>query len=168
MDTPSIYVACLASYNNAILHGVWIDATQSEDDIMEEIWEMLDNSPEPNAEEYAIHDYEGFGSIKIHEYEGISNIVEYASFIQEHGELGLALLCDYPVDDAQTMLEEHYQGSYDSEIDFARQLFDDCYAHQIPDSLICYFDFDAFARDLFISDYCWVKFGRQVYIFSIY
>ncbi len=55
MDTPSIYVACLASYNNAILHGVWIDATQSEDDIMKEIWEMLDNSPEPNAEEYAIH-----------------------------------------------------------------------------------------------------------------
>ncbi len=55
---PSIYVACLASYNNAILHGVWIDAMQSEDDIMKEIWEMLDNRPEPNAEEYAIHDYE--------------------------------------------------------------------------------------------------------------
>src|SRR5690606_32633461 len=124
-------------------------------------------SPEPNAEEYAIHDYEGFGSIKIHEYEGISNIVEYASFIQEQGELGLALLCDYPVDDAQTMLEEYYQGSYDSEIDFARQLFDDCYAHQMPDSLICYFDFEAFARDLFISDYCSVDIGGQTHVFSI-
>ena len=81
MVTPSIYVACLAWYNNAILHGVWIDATQSEDKIMEEIWSMLDNSPEPNAEEHAIHDYEGFGSIPIHEYESIGNIVEYASFI---------------------------------------------------------------------------------------
>lgn len=88
MDTPSIYVACLASYNNAILHGVWIDATQSEDDIMDEIWTMLDSSPESNAEEYAIHDYEGFGNIQIHEYESIYNIVEYASFIQEYGELG--------------------------------------------------------------------------------
>ncbi len=67
MEIPSIYVACLASYNNAILHGVWIDATQSEDEIMEEIWSMLENSPEPNAEEYAIHDYEGFGNIPIHE-----------------------------------------------------------------------------------------------------
>jgi antirestriction protein len=92
METPSIYVACLASYNNAILHGVWIDATQKEDEIMEKIWEMLDNSSEPNAEEYAIHDYEGFGSIKIHEYESICNIVEYVSFIKEHGEMGLALL----------------------------------------------------------------------------
>ena len=126
MDTPSIYVACLASYNNAILLGVWIDATQSEDDIMQEIWEMEDNRPKLNTEEYAIHDYEGFGSIKILEYEGIGNIVEYASFIQEHGELGLALLCDYSVDDAQTMLDDHYQGYYNSEVDFARQLFDDC------------------------------------------
>ncbi|HAT7823914.1 TPA: antirestriction protein ArdA [Legionella pneumophila] len=168
MDTPSIYVACLASYNNAFLHGIWIDATQSEDEIMEEIWEMLDNSPESNAEEYAIHDYEGFGSIQIHEYEAITNIVEYASFIQEHGELGLALLCDYSVDDAQTMLEDHYQGCYDSEVDFARQLFDVCYAHQLPDSLICYFDYEAFARDLFISDYYSVDVDGQTHVFSRY
>ncbi|HAT1795736.1 TPA: antirestriction protein ArdA [Legionella pneumophila] len=168
MDTPSIYVACLASYNNAILHGVWIDATQSEDDIMEEIWEMLDNSPGPNAGEYAIHDYEGFGSMKIHEYEAISNIVEYASFIQEHGDLGLALLSDYSIDDAQTMLEDHYQGCCDSEVDFARQLFDECYTHQLPDSLICYFDYEAFARDLFISDYCSVDVNGQTHVFSRY
>ena len=168
MDTPSIYVACLASYNNAILHGVWIDATQSEDEIMEEIWAMLDNSTEPNSEEYAIHDYEGFGSMNIHEYEAIHNIVEYASFIKEHGELGLALLCEYSIDDAITMLEEQYQGSYDSEVDFARQLFDDCYTHQMPDSLICYFDFEAFARDLFIGDYCSVEFDGQAHVFSVY
>ena len=168
MDTPSIYVACLASYNNAILHGVWIDATQSEDDIMDEIWTMLDSSPESNAEEYAIHDYEGFGNIQIHEYESIYNIVEYASFIQEYGELGLALLCDYSVDDAQTMLEDYYQGCYDSEVDFARQLFDDCYAHQMPDSLICYFDFEAFTRDLFISDYCSIQYNGDTHIFINY
>lgn len=166
MDTPSIYVACLASYNNAILHGVWIDATQSEDEIMEEIWEMLDNSSEANAEEYAIHDYVGFGSIKIHEYESICNIVEYASFIGEHGELGLVLLSDYSIDDAQTMLEEHYQGCYDSEVDFARQLFDECYVHQVPGNLSCYFDYEAFARDLFISDYCSIIIGRQAHVFS--
>ena len=25
-ETPAIYVACLDSYNNGILHGDWIDA----------------------------------------------------------------------------------------------------------------------------------------------
>lgn len=151
-----------------LLHGVWVDATQSEDEIMENIWDMLDNSTEPDAEDYAIHDYEGFGNIKIHEYEAISNIVEYTSFIEEHGKLGLALLSDYSIDEARLMLEEHYQGSYDSEVDFARELFDECYEHQMPNSLIYYFDYEAFARDLFINDYCSVEFDGQTYVFLNY
>ena len=32
-DTPRIYVACLAAYNGGTLHGEWIDADQSADDI---------------------------------------------------------------------------------------------------------------------------------------
>ncbi|VEB35408.1 antirestriction protein [Legionella sainthelensi] len=167
MIAPSIYIACLASYNNAILHGVWIDATQDEDKIMEEIWMMLDNSPEPDATEYAIHDYEGFGNLQIDEYESICNIGEYALFIQEHEELGLALLCDYSIDDAKVMLENNYQGCYDSEVEFARQLFDECYANQFPNSLSCYFDYEAFARDLFISDYCAIDGDGCIYVFSI-
>ena len=26
---PRIYVACLAAYNNGILHGAWIEATEA-------------------------------------------------------------------------------------------------------------------------------------------
>ncbi|AUH72632.1 antirestriction protein ArdA [Legionella sainthelensi] len=167
MTIPSIYVACLASYNNAILHGVWIDATQNEDKIMEEIWRMLDNSHEPDATEYTIHDYEGFGNLQIDEYESICNIIEYALFIQEHQELGLALLCEYSIDDAKAMLENNYQGRYDSEVEFASQFFEECYANQVPDSLICYFDYEAFARDLFISDYCSVSVNGSIYVFSL-
>ena len=55
-----IYVACLAAYNNGILHGSWIDATESPDAMMDAIQKMLGCSPIPNAEEWAIHDYEGF------------------------------------------------------------------------------------------------------------
>ncbi len=55
-----IYVACLAAYNNGILHGRWIDATLGEDHIWEGIKAMLAASPTPGAEEHAIHDYEGF------------------------------------------------------------------------------------------------------------
>jgi hypothetical protein len=32
-----IYVACLASYNNGILHGAWIDAWQDETAVWDEI-----------------------------------------------------------------------------------------------------------------------------------
>lgn len=40
-----IYVACLASYNNGILHGGWIDACQDADDIRYAIHDILKTSP---------------------------------------------------------------------------------------------------------------------------
>ena len=54
-DPTRIYVACLASYNNGTLHGRWIDATQGEAHIWHETRAMLATSPEPDAEEWAIH-----------------------------------------------------------------------------------------------------------------
>lgn len=121
MDTPQIYVACLASYNNAILHGEWIDATQSESDIMAEIYEMLENSPIAGAEEFALHDFEGFGSADIGEYTSIKTVAEYAVFIQQYGRIGAALLSEYEIAKAETMMENCYQGCFDSEVDFAWQ-----------------------------------------------
>ncbi len=66
-----IYVACLASYNNGILFGQWIDATQELDDLYAELRAMLKASPIPDAEEWAIHDYEGFEGLRLSEYTGI-------------------------------------------------------------------------------------------------
>lgn len=168
METPQIYIACLASYNNGILFGKWIDATQDESDIVAEIQDILANSPIEGAEEWAVHDFEGFGGIRIEEYSSINTIVEYVSFITQHGELGKALLAEYAMDDAETMLNDYYQGCFDSEVDFAWQLFDECYAHQIPDNLICYFDCEAFARALFIGDYYSVDVDGQTHVFSLY
>ena len=61
---PRIYVACLSSYNAGRLHGRWIDCDQTAEEIREEIRLMLEESPEPWAEEWAIHDYEGFGGLR--------------------------------------------------------------------------------------------------------
>ncbi|WP_087925467.1 antirestriction protein ArdA [Streptomyces albireticuli] len=69
-----IYVACLASYNNGILHGEWIDATQDPDSIHHAIHLMLESSPMSDAEEFAIHDYDDFGGIRLGEYESIEDL----------------------------------------------------------------------------------------------
>jgi hypothetical protein len=55
VDTPRIYLACLAAYNNGRLHGAWVDADQGADHIWNELRKMLRASPEPDAEEWAIH-----------------------------------------------------------------------------------------------------------------
>lgn len=111
---PKIYVACLAAYNNGILHGTWINANQSEADLSKAVAEMLAQSPiEEKAEEWAIHDYEYFGEIKIGEYESLESISELAEFIVEYGELGAMLYNHYQdLNEALQALEDNYYGEH--------------------------------------------------------
>jgi antirestriction protein len=50
--------------------------------------------------------------------------------------------------------ENAYMGRYDSEQDYAEQYIDDTgLLSDMPGHLLCYFDYEAFARDLFCGDY---------------
>src|SRR5439155_5846786 len=80
-----IYVASLADYNAGRLHGAWINAVQEPERIQAEIATMLERSHEPLAEEWAIHDYEGFTGIRLSEYESIERISQIANGIAEYG-----------------------------------------------------------------------------------
>ena len=146
-----IYMADLAAYNCGVLHGRWIDATQGADGIWEEIQEMLAQTPLKYeiAEEHAIHDQNGFGSLELHEYESIETVAEYAEFIEEHGKLGSMLLVEFDIEEATAMMSDRYLGEYESVEDYAEQLLDDCY--EIPKYLEGYIDYQKFARDLELS-----------------
>lgn len=85
--SPRIYVACLASYNGGILHGEWIDLEgKSGDEINEAVQAMLKNSPEPTAEEWAIHDFEMPYGIKLSETENFNDLAELVEALEEHEE----------------------------------------------------------------------------------
>ncbi|PHR92435.1 MAG: antirestriction protein [Robiginitomaculum sp.] len=159
-----IYVACLASYNNGTLYGAWINATQGIDGIWRDVSQMLFKSPAEYAEEWAIHDYEGFGSIHISEYEGFDTIVTYADFIEEHGDLGAKLISYFGnVDDACETISDHYAGEYDSLSDYAEQLTEE--TTQIPESLRFYIDYEKMARDLEINDLLTIQTGHSLHVF---
>lgn len=146
-----IYVADLAAYNSGYLHGVWIDATQDIGDIQGEINKMLAGSPVEDAEEYAIHDYEGFGSYPLGEYEGISSAHEIACFIEEHEDMAADLLTHFngDLDEARKAIEENYCGCYKSLADYAEELTEQSTA--IPENLKYYIDYDRMARDMDMS-----------------
>jgi len=150
---PRIYVACLAAYNNAELHGGWIDATQGAEGIRAEIQEVLRTSPEPDAEEYAIHDYVGFGSVSLHEYEDIDHVAELAEFIDDHGPLGAELVSHAgSIDDARRMLEDNYAGCYESLSHFAEDFLEETgQLDAVPEHLRGYIDFASYGRDLDLS-----------------
>lgn len=114
MTEPRIYIACLAAYNNGILHGAWIDPTLELDNLRDTVNAMLKASPIEGAEEFAIHDYEGFAGCNINEYEGLESVHNLAIFVEEHGELSGAVLDHYcnDLEEAQKALDENYYGCF--------------------------------------------------------
>lgn len=168
-NTPSIYVACLAAYNNGILHGQWIDATQDADDIHAEIAAMLAASPISEAEEYAIHDTDNFEGIDIGEYASIELVAEVAAALEEHGQPFAAYAKHNSLREALDNFEDAYQGSYDSEESFAEQLLEDtgCLS-EVPQHLRNYIDFKSYAQDLELGgDYTFIRANwSETYVFN--
>ncbi len=160
-----IYVACLAAYNNGYLHGAWIDTTLGEKAIWDQINEVLKTSPMPDAEEWAIHDYEGFEGLSISEYEGIQSVVEKAEFIEEHGRLGAEVVNHYgDFETAKRALEDDYAGQYDSLADFAQEITEE--TSEVPNHLQYYIDWERMGRDLEINDVLAIDMGyREVHVF---
>ena len=172
---PRIYIACLAAYNNGKLHGKWIEANQDVSNIWADVSAMLKASPEQNAEEWAMHDYEGFAGIRFSECPDFACISIIARLLEEHGE---AFALWYSNQDGQNIdaeeLEEKFleqwQGAHDSESSFADYLLDQTgQLSQLPEWARNYFDFESYARDLRLGgDYSFVSHNAQVYVFSNY
>tara|TARA_R110000772_G_scaffold64081_3_gene143269 strand:+ start:212 stop:730 length:519 start_codon:yes stop_codon:yes gene_type:complete len=160
-----IYVACLAAYNNGILHGSWITANQDAWEIWNEVSAMLKASPIEEAEEWAIHDYEGFQGVTISEWEGFERVSEIAAFIAEHGELGGKLIAYFgSFQDAQNAIGDQYAGEYRSTADFVQEITEQ--GTEIPESLQYYIDWNAMARDWEINDILTIETGfENVHVF---
>lgn len=108
---------------------------------------MLAVSPIAGAEEWAIHDYEGFGGVRIEEYAGFERVSALASFIAEHGEVGAALLDHYngDLEEAQETITDRYMGEHGSLADYVQELTEE--TTSIPQTLRYYIDYQALARD---------------------
>ncbi|WP_414623792.1 antirestriction protein ArdA [Calothrix sp. CCY 0018] len=171
-NTPRIYVACLSAYVNGKLHGEWIDCDRDADDIWKEIEKMLEASPEPDAEEWAIHAFENWHGIEISENEDIESIAELAELIEEHGK-AFAVYCQhYGTDASVEDFQDSYMGEYEDEEDFVYRMWEDVGTlKQLEEIGIneFYIDWSAVARDWFINDYFSVEVGyKETYIFRHY
>ena len=161
-----IYVACLAAYNNGWLHGRWVNANQEAETIQAEITAMLVASPIPDAEEWAIHDYEGFEGAPVSEHQGIESVAELATFISEYGALGGKLIEHFcgDLDEARKAISDHYAGEYTSLAEFARELTEQ--STNVPACLDFYIDYDAMGRDMTLCDVFVIELGfEQIYLF---
>lgn len=163
-----IYVASLADYNDGRLHGTWIDASLGADHISEEVQAMLARSPLQGtiygpAEEWAIHDYEGFGEIRLSEWESFERVAELAEAIEEHGEAFFAYLSAFGDDAEVDEFEDYYRGEYDSPEDYAAEWHE--MVGDVPDRLMNFIDWKAVARDMDCEGYHFERRSGSVFVF---
>jgi len=151
MTTPSIYVGTYHKYNSGSLFGKWIELDDYND--ADEFYQACTKlHKDEDAPELMFQDWEGIPDKYISE-SGIApeywELIKAAqcSYLDEAVFLAAADL-DIPVD----MVEELYQGLYDSDEDFAQCLADDMGLlsdeYQWPNS---YIDWERAARDLMMD-----------------
>lgn len=156
-DRPRIYVASLSDYNDGRLHGTWLDADADPDELADGIHAMLARSAMPGAEEWAIHDHEGFGPLHLGEYEDIASISQLGRGIAEHGAAFAhwAAICGTGDRDELARFDDVYLGHWNSVEAYAEELLNDLgieelLEREVPEHLQPYVtvDVDGFARDL--------------------
>ena len=170
---PRIYVASLADYNAGRLLGKWIDAAQPAENIHAEISAMLKTSPETIAEEWAIYEYEGFGTLRLGESESIENVAEVAELIEEHGLIFAELIANFGgpggLEEAKRYMEDGYGGVYDRLEDFVANHVKDCYGDvldDLPEFLRHHIDYDGIAHDMELGgDIFTIELDGQVHVF---
>ena len=150
--TIALWCGCLASYNQGILYGEWIDLNpiDTTEELQEAIDYILKSSPIEDAEEWAWFDHD-LGGIHIDEYEDLEEIINIAKGLKEHESAFVAFYNCFCSTDLEEF-EERYQGEYDSVEDYAQQFLEDTGAiASIPENLRYYFDYEKYANDLEIS-----------------
>jgi antirestriction protein len=172
-ERPRIYVASLSDYNAGRLHGRWIYADAGADELHRQVMEMLAESGEDIAEEWAIHDYQGFGGLRLSEYEDLNKVAELGSLMAEHGELFASLAANFGgtggIEEARRYMEERYCGEFDSVEDYAREFVEDCYSSDIeklPEFIRYHIDYEGIARDMELNgDVFTIEHDHRVHVF---
>lgn len=163
-ETPRIYVACLASYTAGHLFGEWFDVDCDAEDLQAQIATMLADSPIPNAEEWAIHDHEGFTGWTVDEYTPIPDVCQVAELFSEHGAAFGAALSAFDSVDCAISAMEHYCGAFDSAADYAEEFAEGCgELCDVPQAIKWCIDWERYAASLCLTE---IRIGSEVHLFS--
>lgn len=170
---PRIYVRCLASYHQGDLHGRWVDASQDIETLRGEVQAILAASPVPEADEYAIHDHEGFMGYELEEYENLATVSRIAQGIVEHGQAFAAYAEWIGSEDLElTRFRDHFEGTYSTREAWAEQIADEVFEwprwrEAIPEILRAHVRLDLTDLALTLAQYRYVVEGSEgVYVFN--
>lgn len=166
LSQASIYVGTYKKYNEGSLFGKWMKLEDYSDheDFIEACANLHADEEDP---EFMFQDHEHIPESLISESWLSGNFFEVRDALgrvdrQRHEPFFIWLdnnhtnLNDEDIDELISSFDDEYQGEY-SEEDFARHIIET--RHSLDDFALRYFDYESYARDLFMGDY-WHRDGH--------
>ena len=165
-DSPALYCGTYGKYNSGNLRGMWLDLSTF--DYYEEFENFCLAIHADEADpELMYQDYENMPRSLYHESMGeeeFTNLLKYCDLCDEYGVSAVEDFLEWDSTEDLERMHDAYVGVYDSEEDFAEEIVSDCYdLEKTMGDLACYFDYEKFARDLFMCDY---YFGSHGTVFA--
>ena len=167
-ESPALYCGTYGKYNEGNLGGMWVNIStfDSYDDFINFCKAIHADEEDP---ELMYQDFANMPDSLYHESMGekeFNNIAEYCDLCDDYCVSAVYDFLEWFSPEDLDRMDDAYMGVFDSEEDFARETVNDCYdLDKMMGNLAYYFDYEAFARDLFMGDY---HFGSHGTVFCAF
>lgn len=157
-NSPRVYVGTYAKYNRGSINGAWLDLDDYSDDAEFYAAALALHSDEKDPE-LMFQDYSGFPETFYSESKIDPALwTKWIPLDEEDRAILEAYQCFVSDDGTMDDARDAYAGEYKSKLEFVYDFVDNSgVLHGVPDEIARYFDFDAYARDLFIDGFVWAN-----------
>ena len=154
---PALYVSTYAKYNAGYLTGAWINLQACEDkETFLKVCRALHGDEE--YPELMFQDFQNFPKELYSECGGVDDLYTYIEALEScESPEALAAFLDYFESDDLCEFDDRFKGSFNSEVDFAYDYVDNRELLKDAGELALYFNYEAYARDLFINNYVFIN-----------
>jgi len=163
-----VYVGTYGKYNDGNLDGKWLDLEdyENEEEFLAACREVHSDEQEP---EFMYQDWDDTPEGLIRESYLSPQIWEFIRINTECGKdtdrkEALRTFVEYFGVEELDNFDERYCGKYDSEAEFAEEIVNECYSEELSEFAKMYFDYEKYARDIFVNDYLY----ENGYVFRRY
>lgn len=165
-DEPSLYCGTYHKYNAGNLRGMWVNISTFDSYKDFEAFCLAIHADEADPELM----YQDHTNIPDSLYQesmgekGFSKIMEYREMCEEYNVFAVDDFLEWLSPEDLERMPDAYVGVYDSPEEFAVEKADEDFnLEKMMGNLVDYFDYEAYARDLFINDY---HFGSHGTVFA--
>ena len=167
-DSPALYCGTYGKYNSGNMRGMWVNLStfNDYDEFVNFCKAIHADEEEP---ELMYQDFANIPDSLYHESMGeeeFNNLLKYCELCDEYNVSAVDDFLEWYSPEDLDMMYDSYVGVYDSREEFAKEeAIKNFNPEKVMGDFAYYFDYDAYARDLFINKY---RFGSHGAVFVRY